>query len=61
VISVNMAYGTLSIKCYTSKCSDSRARDAAVRSWGLVREEERGRKEAHAFHQAYVRGRTVSK
>ena len=36
---------------------DSGARDAAVRRRVLAREEERGRKEARAFHQAYVRGR----
>ena len=35
----------------------SGARDAAVRRRVLVREEERGRQEARAFHHAYVRGR----
>ena len=36
---------------------DSGARDAAVRRRVLVREEERGRQEARAFHHGYVRGR----
>ena len=40
---------------------DTGARDAAARRRVLVREEEMVRKEARAFHQAYVRGRGMKR
>ena len=40
---------------------DKGARDAAARRRVLAMEEERGRLESRAFHQAYVRGRGMHK